>query len=103
MMRSPADANISNSTFGLEDDDIFSEIFEPKLSKTVFLILSFIFTTAAVLLSLAIISYERFGSDQVNAPQISMPVTMPGACNIKLCTAVKNSVTQKASVFVWGQ
>jgi len=60
-----ATANMSNSTGPIQDDDLFSEIFKPKLSKTIFLFLSIIFTTLAVLLSLVILLYEKFGSDQV--------------------------------------
>jgi hypothetical protein len=65
MFGSEATANMSNSTDSFQDEDIFSEIFKPKLSKTIFLFLSVIFTTLAVLLSLVILLYEKFGSDQV--------------------------------------
>ena len=54
-----------NSTSASLIEDHFFDLFQPKLSLTIFLSLSVLLTASAILLSMAIVMFERFGSDQV--------------------------------------
>ena len=51
---------------------IFEGLFEPRTSKVIFLLLSFILTLTSMVLSYGIIWYERFGTDQVIRVEIYM-------------------------------
>ena len=53
------------------NDDFFRDLFQPRWSKTLFVLFSGIGTSVCLLLIYSIVWFERYGSDQKRTLQVS--------------------------------